>query len=811
MPPVSLLRSFKRLLRLWAMGLAFLLGLITVAQAASGPLMLTPEMKSVDLGTYWSVLRDPGGKLTLQDIIEADRAKLFQPIPGDLAAGYTTDALWLRVEVIRRADSDDQWWLELDPPFVDRVVLYAPSIDGDRPHVAGRRLPLEARDLASNYLLFGLSLPEDMPTTLYIRLESQTSLVVHGKLLPRSFLFHTIQSDLIILSILFGSMLLMTLISATFALWLRGSQYLPFAVWTFASLCQFAANTGMIQVLLPDYHRYSYIFHGLSMALNVACGAWMGIAILDSRKRHRWIHIFFLFQIAVGLLVTPAPWFDRYDLVPRILNPVVLISLIISSWGLAVDVRNRIPSALTYLIGFGLTILITMLVILRNMGIIPNSEFLAWGYVLAAPLYMGVVSVGLANGVRWSEKQRALAQAALLEASRQSEQQLAERVSQRTHALENEIQERRQAEKLLRDSEMKFRNLVESAPIPILVAIEPEGYILFANPLAESLLKPPVGQRLDDLFPNDGDSLFLRLRRADLTTDLEVRHTMPDGEVRWLLLSGIRMQFDRQDAVMISINDFTEHKRVEINLRDARTQAEAALMVQKMAMTEQRDFLAMVSHEFRTPLGIITASAEFVELDLPSDDEQAREEVDKIRRACQRMLKLVESCLSDEWLESMALGRASTPLNLTELVKEAAQTAAIGQNPLRLFLPPPDRLPPMVDGDPALLSLMLGNLIENAGKYSNGFGPIDVALFAADTDLAVIEVSDRGPGIPESELERIFDKYYRLPSTQAKPGAGLGLYLVRRILNSHFGTIRASLREGGGTTFTIALPLRQNR
>jgi two-component system sensor histidine kinase KdpD len=114
---------------------------------------------------------------------------------------------------------------------------------------------------------------------------------------------------------------------------------------------------------------------------------------------------------------------------------------------------------------------------------------------------------------------------------------------------------------------------------------------------------------------------------------------------------------------------------------------------------------------------------------------------------------------------------------------------------------------PMVFVDDVLLGQVLWNLLENAAKYTPPGSPLELAAFESD-GAVIIEVRDRGPGIPPGEEERIFEKFYRGKSQTAR-GSGLGLPICRAVVQAHRGMIHALAREGGGATFRISLPLEQ--
>lgn len=214
-------------------------------------------------------------------------------------------------------------------------------------------------------------------------------------------------------------------------------------------------------------------------------------------------------------------------------------------------------------------------------------------------------------------------------------------------------------------------------------------------------------------------------------------------------------------------------------------------------LTEQRNFLTMVSHEFRTPLGIIQAAGDVIRRYLTTASPEIAVELDRIRRAGTRLGNLVERCLSDEWLNMASDSHNFVVLNLGSLVTDIARemdvTVSIeGGEPLR------------VSADQFLLPVVFTNLIDNARKFATEPKAITVKAARDGDGAIVIEVADDGPGVNSSETSRIFEKFYRSPDAARKPGAGLGLYLARKIVTLHGGTIE--LDQTAGTVFRVKIP-----
>lgn len=236
----------------------------------------------------------------------------------------------------------------------------------------------------------------------------------------------------------------------------------------------------------------------------------------------------------------------------------------------------------------------------------------------------------------------------------------------------------------------------------------------------------------------------------------------------------------------------------------------AELAAEHDAVMQQRQFVAMVSHEFRTPLAVIDATAQSVEIACsqaasPIHDSIAGRQ-DKIRRAVRRLVSLLDNYLTGERLEFKQAEIKREALDLRELAFATVESwHHLMQTPDQLQLEAGDGAAPAF-ADRAMMELVLSNLIDNALKYSPTGSPITLRVGTTAGD-GWIEVEDHGVGIAPDEIETIFDKFYRSGDAQSVPGAGLGLYLVRRILHEHGGEVDVVSQPGKGSRFRMRLPL----
>ncbi len=226
----------------------------------------------------------------------------------------------------------------------------------------------------------------------------------------------------------------------------------------------------------------------------------------------------------------------------------------------------------------------------------------------------------------------------------------------------------------------------------------------------------------------------------------------------------------------------------------------------KRADQIRRDFVANVSHELRTPL---TAIRGYVEaLAEGADAEQTRRFVEIIARHSLRMERLVSDLLRlarlDAHQEVLDMAPCDLQQIFTAVVTDLARTVEEKRQHIVIAVAP-DAC--SITADPAKLHDVVRNLIENAVNYSPDQAEIHVGTARLEGALQ-FTVSDTGPGIPESDLTRIFERFYRVDKARTRPGGtGLGLAIVRHLIELHGGSVKAENRPEGGARFTVTLPL----
>jgi two-component system, OmpR family, phosphate regulon sensor histidine kinase PhoR len=220
----------------------------------------------------------------------------------------------------------------------------------------------------------------------------------------------------------------------------------------------------------------------------------------------------------------------------------------------------------------------------------------------------------------------------------------------------------------------------------------------------------------------------------------------------------------------------------------------------------RRDFVANVSHELRTPLTAIRGYVEAL-LDEPGDAESTQKFLEIIARHTTRMERLVKDLLRlarlDARQEVLEMARCDVRqifsgviADLSPAIEAKAQQVAIDVSVAAA----------QVDGDPAKLHDIVRNLVENAVNYSPDGAAVTLGATRLN-GLYMITVADSGPGIPQEDLGRVFERFYRVDKSRSRPGGtGLGLAIVKHLVELHGGEARAENAAGGGAVFTVTLP-----
>jgi two-component system sensor histidine kinase KdpD len=235
--------------------------------------------------------------------------------------------------------------------------------------------------------------------------------------------------------------------------------------------------------------------------------------------------------------------------------------------------------------------------------------------------------------------------------------------------------------------------------------------------------------------------------------------------------------------------------------------ADQARQAQLLKATEelQSALLNSISHDLRTPLVSITGALSSLQEDGSMDESTRQNLLDTACEEADRLNRLVGNLLDMTRIEAGAIQVKRETSDVLDIIGTALETIKdqLGDHPVKVDVP--DDLP-LVPMDFVLMERVLVNVLDNAVKYSPAQEPIEIQARLIEGDLQ-INILDRGPGIPTRDLERIFDKFYRVQHPGNVRGTGLGLSICKGIVEAHGGSIEAKNRAGGGTIITIVLPI----
>jgi PAS domain S-box-containing protein len=356
----------------------------------------------------------------------------------------------------------------------------------------------------------------------------------------------------------------------------------------------------------------------------------------------------------------------------------------------------------------------------------------------------------------------------------------------------------REAQEALRQSEIRFRSLVEDAPVAIGLLDMNSMHLIEANRALMDLLG--VTSAAEALGLDVGRDVLVHAELLDT-----LRATIPkpfhvetlirrrNGEVVRVALTGKHVEAGAPQLYECIAVDITERRKAELELRQA--------------VRMQTDFVSFVSHQLRTPLAGIKWMLELAR-DADISDEAASY-LEDAHASADRLVLLVHDLLNISRLESGRIGGSPVRVNMPELCREVLAEHAMLINSREqklLFHAGPQFMTVMADRQ--LLKQAIANLVSNAIKYTPKQGGIEIRLFA-EAEQAVLLVADTGIGVPESEISRLFTKFFRAQNanSMAAEGSGLGLYIVRLIAERYGGAVSCERRSEGGSVFSLRLPL----
>jgi PAS domain S-box-containing protein len=368
--------------------------------------------------------------------------------------------------------------------------------------------------------------------------------------------------------------------------------------------------------------------------------------------------------------------------------------------------------------------------------------------------------------------------------------------------------EERLGEAVLKESEDRLRRVIQNMPV-MMFALDEKGNTIVWNReceritgfSAEQIVGNPKG--LNMLYPDEKSRQDLRdalLEHSDYR-DWEWEITCSDGSAKTISWFNISSMYPVPGWAAWQMGfDVSDRKRTRLEL-------EEALKKERELGELKSRFVAMASHEFRTPLTTIRASVDLLEhYGDRMQDEKKSSYLQEIAREVTNITGLLDDILTIGRAEAGRLELKPTPCDLHRLCAEMIEMSKPNAKPGHHFkFDWKGQLDP-VNLDEQLVRHMVSNMLSNAVKYSPEGGLIHIAV-VRDPEEISIAVTDEGIGIPESERDRIYEAFHRFPNVGAISGTGLGLAILKRAVERHGGRVEFESTVGEGTTWSVTLPL----
>jgi signal transduction histidine kinase len=640
-----------------------------------------------------AIQQDPTGALTLRDVSEGSRKDAFRPLgKATVEPTVAHDIVWLRFSLGRTVNAPGEWILEVRPPSLDHVELFAPDgLGGFSSAELGDRLPFVRRMDRRQDKAFRIAL-DTREQFFFMRVESTAFNSLLLRLWqPAAFDEHKSRQDLL-LGVTLGATAAMFFLNIIFWRWLRDPLYFHYAGLLVATAYVVLFATGYAERM--QFWDPLFADRGLGIAFcayNMVSISFI-CRIFELKRQMVWAWSVFRVVIIVNFVALLAAVIGRYGVVAWWVDWTVLFA---ATFGVgAILYLVLVRKQHQYLMAVAAFSPSAVACIVRTLEALGFWDLgagagmdISWR-IIATVSHLVLLNVAIANRTRTAEANYRHARRRALSLARRGEREMEAKVRVRTKRLA-------EANTTLRD-EVSRRGALE----------------------------------------------------ARLVNSLEV---------------------------------------------------------ERSALEQQRQFVSMVSHEFRTPLAVIEATAEALERWPSGKDDFVERRIEKIKRSVKRLSLLIENVLAKDKLDMGSLSpRVRETFELYEMALNVQ--AAVGESESQRLTVQPGAEAVLVFGDRALLEIVLQNLVQNALRYSPPDSEVVVVIEARE-NVALVEVRDHGSGIPEQEQRYLFQKYFRASDQRRRPGSGLGLHISREIARQHGGEVALVSSGERGSVFRLSLPL----
>jgi signal transduction histidine kinase len=814
-----ILRAWSARLLIGLMGLMGCIGFIPLAEAK--PLQVGANLKhELILAPYLSVLEDPGQQLTLHDLQKPAIASRFQASPAgqhgrELNFGFTRSAWWLRLHLVNNSEQAQEYLLEIAFAHLEQIQVFQPDKAAIRQvQRAGTGVPFVAWPYPNRYPVFPLSLPAGSEKIIYLRVQSESQMQIPARLWTHNQYHAHELADYMVQAGFFGLALALIIFNLLLYITLRRRSYLWYVIYSSCAALTLACHTGLVNELLQaDAGRWMALSTqtGLSLAtagLILFMRRMLNTKIITPRldRLLKWllgIHL----TIPLLLIVS----FFHGIRLALIFDAITAVIILITSLIAALQ-RRRI--ATFFVASVALTGLSMLLYTFHAFNLMPGSFLSRYGFQLGTAIQMLILAWALLDQYYVMRREKAQAQASAWQAQQHLvanlkssghalEQQVAQRTAElsenntallHTHAELQSIYQaaqasRHQAEQAEQQAALSLADLRQAQA----QLVQSEKMAALGNLIAGVAheINTPLGAVKSSSRNISSNMMQALYKVANLHQSLDAQQLPLFLKLLACANAPVPVRSTREERALIQQ---TTPLLEALGVPAARHQA--SMLVQLHAHANYQEFLPfLLTHQSSKILDCAFQMSNIIH------------GAENINLAVHRVAKIIFALKSFSQFDPKSVMESTQLSDGIETVLRIYQSQfGQGVHLVREY----ETIPPLLCF-PDQLNQVWTNLLQNALHAINYQGTITIRIAKhADEqgNFACISISDTGVGIPAELQDKIFEAFF----TTKPPGegTGLGLDMVKKIIDQHHGRIELDSRPGQGSRFTVFLPYRQS-